>query len=131
MMRIRIDTVSEVPLYRQIADALRVFLVSGTLPAGASLPPVRQLALDLGVHFNTVADAYRLLSAEGWLELKRRRGATVLERTTPEHPSLSGGEEEFRKRLSELVARSQSEGVNPKRLSKILSEAAKEVDCEP
>jgi serine/threonine-protein kinase len=29
------------------------------------------------VHFNTVALAYRLLADEGWLELKRRRGAIV------------------------------------------------------
>ena len=53
------------------------------LKPGDLLPPIRQLALDLGVHFNTVALAYRLLADEGWLQLKRRRGATVIARNAP------------------------------------------------
>jgi DNA-binding transcriptional regulator YhcF (GntR family) len=34
-------------------------------------------------HFNTVAIAYRMLADEGWLELKRRRGAAVIARNAP------------------------------------------------
>ena len=56
---------------------------SDSIKPGDLLPPVRQLALDLGVHFNTVALAYRMLAAEGWLELKRRRGAAVIARNAP------------------------------------------------
>ncbi len=82
-----IDLSSPVPAYRQIADGLRHTLVSGLLPPGHSLPPVRQLATDLGVHFNTVAEAYRTLAAEGWLDLRRGRGALVLERATPPAPA--------------------------------------------
>ena len=60
-------------IYRQLRRAI----LDGRLRVGDQLPPVRQLGLDLGVHFNTVAQAYRELSDEGWLELKRRRGAAV------------------------------------------------------
>jgi GntR family transcriptional regulator len=77
---------SPVPAYRQIADSLRRHLVEGHLKPGALLPPIRQLAVDLGVHFNTVAQAYRLLSEEGWIDLKRRRGALVIERGRPPKP---------------------------------------------
>lgn len=80
---IELHVSSSVPAYRQIADAVRRHLVDGHLKPGALLPPVRQLAMDLGVHFNTVAQSYRLLADEGWLDLKRRRGAMVLDRDAP------------------------------------------------
>lgn len=80
---------SPAPAYRQIADAIRRHLVDGRLKPGDLLPPVRQLAMDLGVHFNTVAHAYRDLADEGWLDLKRRRGALVVERHAPRKPDQS------------------------------------------
>ena len=84
---ITIDLNSHVPVYRQIVDAMRHLLVDGELQPGDQVPTVRQLAIDLGVHFNTVAQAYRLLADEGWLDLKRHRGAKVLDRRKPAAPS--------------------------------------------
>src|SRR6186713_598080 len=75
-LRVSLDLKSSTPAYRQIAHDLRRHLVDERLKPGDLLPPIRQLALDLGVHFTTVALAYRRLADEGWLELKRRRGAT-------------------------------------------------------
>ncbi len=83
--RIRIDLNSPVPATRQIADGLRVELVEGRLKPGDYLPSVRRIAMELGVHFNTVAEAYRVLASEGWLDLRHGRGATVVERTQPAH----------------------------------------------
>src|ERR1700730_19257747 len=77
---IRIDLAAPTPAYRQIADAIRALLVAGELRPGERLPTVRQLAIDLAVHHNTVAEAYRILSEEGWVDLRRKRGATVVER---------------------------------------------------
>ena len=94
---------ADTPAYRQIVDALRARLVAGDMQPGDLLPPVRQLALDLGVHFNTVAEAYRVLAEEGWLDLKRRRGAMVLARKMPARPD-SDRSEHFNRRLRELVA---------------------------
>ena len=81
--RVSINLGSPTPAYRQIANDLRGHLVEERIKPGDLLPPIRQLALDLGVHFNTVALAYRMLADEGWLELKRRRGAVVLARSAP------------------------------------------------
>src|SRR6185503_20094007 len=81
-LRVSLDLGSHTPAYRQIASDLRRHLVEERLKPGDQLPPIRQLALDLGVHFNTVAIAYRMLAEEGWLELKRRRGAMVIPRST-------------------------------------------------
>lgn len=65
--------------------------------------------MDLGVHHNTVAGAYRKLAQEGWLDLRRGRGARVVERHAPA-PTLRA-EAEFRKRLEELVVKALTEGV--------------------
>jgi DNA-binding transcriptional regulator YhcF (GntR family) len=57
-----------------------VLLVEGKLARGTPLPSVRRLAMELSVHFNTVAEAYRELAAEGWLHLQHGRGAVVIAR---------------------------------------------------
>ena len=107
---IRIDLASPVPAYRQIADGLRALLVSGAVEPGTNLPTVREVAVDLGVHHNTVAEAYRTLAAEGWLDLTRGRGARVLPRTTPA-PS-NEARERFLGRLRSLIAEARAAGVS-------------------
>lgn len=107
-LEIRIDLGAVTPAYRQIADALRTFLVDRVFRVGEQLPPVRELAMELGIHHNTVAEAYRQLSDEGWLDLKRRRGATVVDRQAPE--PANSQREVLRKRLRELVAEMRAAG---------------------
>ena len=107
---ISIDIASPTPVYRQVADAVRALLVSGRLKPGDSLPTGRELATDLGVHHNTVAESYRLLADEGWLDLKRRRGVTVLARTAPA-PSAAV-DRSFRRRLEELAAEARAQGLS-------------------
>lgn len=120
---LRIDLDSPVPAYRQIADALRALLVGGEIRPGEYLPTIRELALDLGIHKNTIAEAYRLLAGEGWLELRRRHGARVLDRAVPE-----GGAEavqKFSRRLRELVAEALAAGVDRAAASGVLRDAAR------
>jgi GntR family transcriptional regulator len=113
--RIRIDLSSPVPAYQQIVDAIRALLVEGELAPGAVLPPVRRLAMDLGVHFNTVAEAYRVLAGEGWLDLRRRHGATVIERNVPQKATPEEFDD-FRRRLRGLVAEVLAKGATPARV---------------
>jgi DNA-binding transcriptional regulator YhcF (GntR family) len=111
-LTVRIDLDSTVPTYRQIVDALRAHLVDGQLTPGDLLPSVRRLALELGIHFNTVAQAYRELADEGWLHLKHGRRAIVLPRCVP--PSASRGtQRHFERRLRELVAEMRAGGLSP------------------
>lgn len=125
--RLRIDPNSPLPVVRQICDNLRVLLTDGQLAPGMPLPPVRRVALELGVHFNTVAEAYRQLAAEGWLEVKRGRGARVIERKTqkPDRTQLS----DFRSRLRQLAAQLRAAGVPRARIAgelRALAEALSE-----
>ncbi len=75
MLTIRLD--SDEPLADQIVRGFRAALARGDLPPGAELPPVRQLAADLGINLNTVSRAYRLLQQSGLVHTARGRGTRV------------------------------------------------------
>jgi GntR family transcriptional regulator len=123
---LRLDPASSVPLVRQIVDQLRVPLVEGALKPGTVLPPVRRLATDLAVHFNTVAEAYRQLASEGWLDLRQGRGATVVEREAPapSRREISG----YRQRLRELVSQMRARGVPAARIAAELKAVAEGIE---
>jgi len=122
-MMLRIDLKSSVPVYRQIVDGVRILLVNGDLHPGDQLPPVRRLATDLGVHFNTVAEAYRTLAEEGWLEIIRRSGARVIPREAPRGIDRETSES-FQRRLRELVAEVQARGLPRDRMVRELRRLA-------
>ena len=122
-LRVSIDLESPVPAYRQIANDLRRHLVEERLKPGDLLPPVRQLALDLGVHFNTVALAYRMLADEGWLELKRRRGATVIARNAPRAVDRRQVDHLLRQ-LSQIAAQLRSAGMSSRQIASALRRLA-------
>ena len=122
---ITIDLNSPTPVYRQIAGTLRTYLVDGILQPGDKLPTIRELATDLGIHANTVALAYRLLADEGWLELKRRRGAVVRPRPTRE--GSTAGRDHWRRKFNELLAESLASGLDPRHALTILTELQQKV----
>jgi GntR family transcriptional regulator len=64
-MYITIDEADKRPVYRQIAEEIKVLIARGELEEGMALPPVRQVADDLGVNLNTIATAYRELQKRG------------------------------------------------------------------
>ena len=112
--QIRIDLDSAAPVNRQIVDQLRTLLVEGVVAPDDTLPSVRRMAIDLGVHFNTVADAYRTLAEEGWLEISHGRGVRACKRQAP-RPDREMREEMlpiFRRRLRQLVAEMRAQGLS-------------------
>ncbi|HEY7270907.1 MAG TPA: PLP-dependent aminotransferase family protein, partial [Dehalococcoidia bacterium] len=68
------------PLYRQIADALRERIVSGQIVTGSRLPPERTLAAQLGVNRSTVVTAYDELAAEDLIDGRVGDGTIVVYR---------------------------------------------------
>jgi GntR family transcriptional regulator len=108
-IQLSIDLASHIPANRQVVDNLRVLLVEGKLKAGTELPSVRRLAMELGIHFNTVADAYRLLAGEGWIDLKHGRSARVIDRHLP-IPNRTALRT-WRSRLKQLTAQMLAEGL--------------------
>ncbi len=110
---VRVVLDSSVPVYRQVVDQIRTLCVGGALVAGEKLPSVRKLAGNLGVHFNTIADAYRALAEEGWIAVEHGRGAVVLDRGKPAQPT-SAVQGQHGSRLRHLIAELRGHGFDAK-----------------
>jgi GntR family transcriptional regulator len=115
-LQIRVDVSGAVPAYRQILEQFRTLIIEGALRPGDTLPAVRRLALDLGIHFNTVAEAYRLLAREGFLEIVHGHGARVQDRAAPRKPDPEVADD-FHRKLRGLVAGIRARGLSARRIA--------------
>ena len=79
-----VDSSSPTPIYAQLDRSIRAAIATGELEAGAQLPTVRQLAVDLTVNANTVARVYAQLERDGILETRRGVGTFVRESPSPQ-----------------------------------------------
>jgi GntR family transcriptional regulator len=108
MNTVSIDRERGDAVYVQVAEQLRQLIASGALPSGTAIPSVRQLARDLGVSLNTVARAYRVLEAEGFLLIRDRAGVTV---SAPSHEISDDLREELMGDLRAILARLRQAGI--------------------
>lgn len=76
-VRVRVDGTDPTPPYEQLRAQLAQLISGGAVEPGSRLPPVRQLAADLGLATGTVARAYRELEAAGLVRTRRGGGTTV------------------------------------------------------
>ncbi|MGQ0815024.1 MAG: GntR family transcriptional regulator [Gemmatimonadota bacterium] len=65
------------PLYLQIMDEVKRSIVLGTIRPDEPLPSVRQLAAELRINPNTVAQAYRELERDGVVYVRRGQGTFI------------------------------------------------------
>ncbi len=66
------------PIYVRLADQIESDIANGVLPAGAKLPPQRDLAFDIKVTIGTIGRAYALLRERGLVSGEVGRGTYVL-----------------------------------------------------
>ena len=76
----QVDPADRRPAFVQIASSLLDQMQRGRLRPGDRLPSSRGLALELGVHRNTVLAAFRELEGQGWITGAPGRGTFVSER---------------------------------------------------
>jgi GntR family transcriptional regulator len=86
-MTARLDPSSPVPLYHQLAEAVRADIAAGTLLPGDRLPALRAAADTWGVNLHTVRHAYRAL-AEAGLVRTAGRGSIVLRADPASAPAV-------------------------------------------
>jgi DNA-binding transcriptional regulator YhcF (GntR family) len=75
---VKLDPTSPVPLYHQIAEAIRYRIATGALAPGDLLPPLREAAARWGVNLHTVRRAYAQLGEQGVTETAPPVGTRVL-----------------------------------------------------
>ncbi|MGW1560738.1 aminotransferase class I/II-fold pyridoxal phosphate-dependent enzyme [Streptomyces sp. NPDC002144] len=112
----------------EIAASVERAVGSGELEPGQPLPPMRELAVELGVNPNTVAAAYRILRERGVIETAGRRGSRV--RSKP----ATTGREYARMDVPEGVRDVASGNPDPALLpplAKAFAAAAEQGDREP
>ena len=102
----QIDFASRVPIYEQLKTSVIQLALSGVLKPDNQLPPVRALALQLGINPNTVAKAYKMLEAEGYTYSVAGKGSFISEK-------LSGQDhkQQITRRLGELIKSARSSGI--------------------
>lgn len=76
-MYLTVDPSSAAPLFEQLVAGIRAQVIEGSLKAGERLPAARDLAAALDVNVHTVLRGYQVLRDEGFLDLRRGRGAVV------------------------------------------------------
>lgn len=65
------------PIYTQIVEQIRLFIVSGIMKAGERMPSVRDLASEAGVNPNTMQRALAELERTGLIYASRTNGRFV------------------------------------------------------
>jgi GntR family transcriptional regulator len=111
---------SPVPIYEQIVSQIIFGIASGTVVAGELIPSVRELAVRLTVHPNTVARAFQELEREGVLAAKRGRGMEV----TAEAASLCRDRRRqiVQSRIRDALREAVSSALEPEAIRKLVDE---------
>lgn len=118
-----IDQSSDVAPFEQIKQHIIRQRDSGDLAAGFHLPPVRQLAADLGLAPNTVAKAYRELEAAGVIETRGRKGSFVTGTEASAQKAVAHAAGEFAVVVHEL-------GVKPERALELVRQKLRETPAD-
>lgn len=79
------------PLYRRLAEKIKLAIRQNEILAETRLPPERTLASALAVSRSTIVAAYALLREEGWLESRQGSGSVV--RAAMAVPSIAAAAE--------------------------------------
>ena len=130
-MIIKINTLSQIPLYLQLRNQIVKGIGKGELTEGESLPTVRQMTADLGINTMTVSKAYQLLKAEGFIETDRRKGSIVCI-PEEEYPTQQAAfEEKLEDELELLTAEAKIRGMDKGQFIQFCQHIFEEMEMVP
>ncbi len=81
-MIIKLSLDGDTPLYKQLKDKIIYAIASGELKENEGLPSVRQLGSSLSINLHTVSKAYTQLADEGFITIRKAKGAVVNSKDT-------------------------------------------------
>lgn len=124
-----IDPGSHVPIYLQIAEAVRAAVAAGVYRPGEALPSLRAMAVRMHVNPNTVQRAYSALEQEGLIYPQRGRGLFVAERGAESAQSLT--DDGLRRTLAEAIRAARGAGMDDRRIRKVFETAIGDTYATP
>jgi GntR family transcriptional regulator len=89
MVQFHIQPDSEIPASTQLYNQIRFAIASRQFPPGHRLPSTRQLAMQTGLHRNTISKVYRQLEESGFVDAQAGSGIYV--RTQGDEGGSKGG----------------------------------------
>lgn len=113
-----IDYQSREPIYEQLYNNVIMLMSLGVLEAGQQLPPVRQLASQLGVNPNTVSKAYKNLEKDGIIYSVVGKGSFI----TPDTNAADGQKREALKVLGEKIKAALKIGIPKEEIVNLIDE---------
>lgn len=122
-MIIRVDADAAVPVYEQIREQVVRMVHTGTLPVGARLPTIRQLASDLRLAKGTVAKSYSMLEAHGVVESRGHKGTFVLDPANSQDRDTATMEAELRAAADGFVVVARQLGADRDEMLRATSSA--------
>lgn len=120
-MIITVDFNSSEALYMQLRNQIVRGIATSAIQEGDTLPPVRQLAEDIGVNMHTVNKAYTVLKQEGLLRLDRRRG-TVVVIDVNQMEALA----EMKSQLAMVIAKGRCKNITKEEVHELVDEIFEE-----
>jgi len=124
----RIDTGSDVPIYRQLVQQVRRDVMLGRLRPGDQLPSVKEVVDALSVNPNTVVKAFSELEHQGLVI--RRQGVGTFVAASPSMTSLPVAPK-LLSSLARWVDRARQEGLSAEQVRMLLEVALDEPAVSP
>ncbi len=115
------------PVYLQLIEQLQAAIVAGALPAGARVPPVRELAAEAGVNPNTMQRALQDLEGRGLIQTQRTAGRTVTTDTRLLEELRSGQAQALAKTFWRQM---QTLGLDAEQVQALLQQIVQEEDSQ-
>ena len=111
---------SPIPIYEQIVSQVIFGVASGSMQKGELIFSVREMALQLTVHPNTVAKAYQELERRGILEAKRGRGMEV----TAGAPAICKSQRQdiIRNRIRDALREAVDSALSPEEVKQLVDD---------
>lgn len=109
-MNIVVSNTSGIPIYEQIAKAIKNDILSGDLKENSALPSIRSLAYELRVSVITTKRAYEELERDGFIYTLPGKGSYVAEQN--KELLMEEKLREIEEKLGEAIDIANSIGLN-------------------
>lgn len=110
---ISINPQLKIPIYRQLADSVRVAIKKEILVSGQKLPTVQEMTEALGIARGTVKRAYDELEHKGLIEKVQGRGTFV----SYNHDNSAGRKEKAMIAIGKMIDYLEDLGLSPQEIS--------------